>query len=61
MLVSTLAAQATGSGKAPTPVVVMLDDLIMESNKIRSPIVRPKGPECTRLSESAEGTEQDGS
>ena len=49
MLGSTRAAQDTGSGSAPTVVLVMLLDLKMESSMTRSPMVRPMAPECTQL------------
>jgi len=39
--------QATGSGMDPTAVLVMLDDLSMESNVMRSVMVRPMAPKCS--------------
>ena len=47
MLGSMKALQATGSGMDPTAVLVMLDDLSMESNVMRSVMVRPMAPECS--------------
>ena len=44
MLGSMRAAQATGSGMAPTAVLVMLGDLTMESRVIKSVMVRPMDP-----------------